>query len=54
MPRSIASGIRNSSVKKGYLCLEAEGSEIHFRNIRIMELDGGILEEGETAPKITK
>lgn len=32
-------GITNSSQKKGYLCLEAEGSEIHFRNIQIIELD---------------
>ena len=47
-------GIRNSSVKKGYLCLEAEGSEIHFRNIRIMELDGGILGEGEAAPILSR
>lgn len=32
-------GITNSSQRKGYICLEAEGSEIHFRNIQIMELD---------------
>ena len=31
-------GITNSSQKKGYICLEAEGSEIHFRNIQIIEL----------------
>lgn len=31
-------GIRDSTMRKGYLCLESEGSEIHFRNIRIMEL----------------
>jgi len=24
--------------RKGYICLESEGSEVHFRNIRIMEL----------------
>ncbi len=34
--------IRNSSVRKGYLCLESEGSEIHFRNIQILELPPGI------------
>lgn len=34
--------IRDSSVRKGYLCLESEGSEIHFRNIRILELPPGI------------
>ncbi len=32
-------GITNSSQRKGYICLEAEGSEIHFRNIQIIELD---------------
>ncbi|UCC98246.1 MAG: DUF1080 domain-containing protein [Phycisphaerales bacterium] len=26
--------------RKGYICLESEGSEIHFRNIRIRELPG--------------
>jgi len=26
--------------RKGYICLEAEGSEVHFRNIRICELAG--------------
>ena len=26
--------------RKGYICLEAEGSEVHFRNIRIRELAG--------------
>ena len=43
-------GIRNSSVKKGYLCLESEGSEIHFRNIRILELPPGMATGEETAP----
>lgn len=31
-------GISQSSQKKGYICLESEGAEIHFRNIRIIEL----------------
>ena len=26
--------------RKGYICLESEGSEVHFRNIRIRELRG--------------
>jgi hypothetical protein len=26
--------------RKGYICLESEGSEVHFRNIRIHELPG--------------
>ncbi|HUS07141.1 MAG TPA: DUF1080 domain-containing protein [Bryobacteraceae bacterium] len=31
-------GVRGSTKRKGYLCLESEGAEIHFRNIKIMEL----------------
>lgn len=45
-------GIRDSSRKKGYICLESEGSEIHFRNIRIMELPGGVLKPDEIAPVV--
>lgn len=32
-------GIAKSTQRKGYLCLESEGSEIHFRNVRILELE---------------
>ncbi|WP_372723154.1 DUF1080 domain-containing protein [Novipirellula sp.] len=42
-------GIRNASLKKGYLCLESEGREIHFRKIRIMELPDGMADETTTA-----
>ena len=35
-------GISRSTQRKGYLCLESEGAEIHFRNIKIMELPPGI------------
>lgn len=31
-------GIRESTARRGYLCLESEGAEIHFRNIWILEL----------------
>ncbi len=31
-------GIRQSTKRKGYLCLESEGAEIRFRDIRILEL----------------
>lgn len=31
-------GIRNSTQRKGYLCLEAEGAEIHMRNFRLIAL----------------
>ncbi len=36
----------HSTQKKGYLCLESEGAEIHFRNIRIMELPPGVTTPG--------
>ena len=45
-------GLRNSGRKKGYLCLESEGAEIHFRNMRILELPAGILSEDEIAPVV--
>jgi hypothetical protein len=45
-------GISRSSQKKGYLCLESEGAEIHFRNIKIMELPPGITSAEQTAPMI--
>lgn len=42
-------GVRQSSVKKGYLCLESEGAEIQFRSIRIMELPPGVITPEQTA-----
>ena len=45
-------GIRNSQYKKGYLCLESEGSEVHFQNLKIMELPNGITSPEQTAPLI--
>jgi hypothetical protein len=45
-------GLRQSSQKKGYLCLESEGAEIHFRNFTIMELPPGITTPEQTAPQI--
>jgi 3-keto-disaccharide hydrolase len=35
-------GVSKSTQKKGYLCLESEGAEIHFRNIRLLELPPGV------------
>ena len=35
-------GISRSSQRKGYLCLESEGAEIHFRNITLLELPPGV------------
>ncbi|MEQ8852320.1 MULTISPECIES: DUF1080 domain-containing protein [Gimesia] len=43
-------GVRNASIKKGYLCLESEGAEIQFRNIQIMELPPGVTTKAQTAP----
>ena len=45
-------GIRGSSQKKGYLCLESEGAEIHFRNIKIMELPAGVTAKDQAAPDL--
>lgn len=45
-------GIRDSNMRKGYLCLESEGSEIHFRNIRILELPPGGATAEQTAELI--
>ena len=43
-------GVSQSTVRKGYLCLESEGSEIHFRNIRLLELPSGRVTPEQTAP----
>jgi hypothetical protein len=43
-------GISRSTQKKGYLCLESEGAEIHFRNIQIMELPPGVTAPEQIAP----
>jgi Domain of Unknown Function (DUF1080) len=45
-------GISRSTQKKGYLCLESEGAEIHFRNIRIMELPPGVTAANQAAPQL--
>ena len=39
-------GVSKSTQKKGYLCLESEGAEIHFRNIRLLELPPGVASGG--------
>lgn len=45
-------GISHSEIKKGYLCLESEGAEIHFRNVKIMELPPGVTSAEQTAPLV--
>ncbi|MEX2436350.1 MAG: family 16 glycoside hydrolase, partial [Balneolaceae bacterium] len=43
-------GIRSPKRKKGYICPESEGAEIHFRKIDIMELPGSVISEDQIAP----
>ena len=43
-------GISQSTQKRGYICLESEGAEIHFRNIKIMELPPGVTTQEQSAP----
>jgi hypothetical protein len=38
-------GISQSTQRKGYICLESEGGEIHFRNIKIVELPAGMISD---------
>lgn len=42
-------GISKSTIKKGYLCLESEGAEIHFKNLRIVELPTGVTSQNQMA-----
>jgi hypothetical protein len=44
-------GLSHATQKKGYLCLESEGAEIHFRNLRIVELPPGVTSAEQTAPE---
>ena len=43
-------GISKASYKKGYICLESEGAEIHFRNLKIIELAPGVTSPDQIAP----
>ena len=36
----VVTSCHDAKPRKGYICLEAEGSEVHFRNIKIRELPG--------------
>lgn len=37
---TFVNGISKSTQKRGHICLESEGAEIHFRNLKIVELPG--------------
>ena len=45
-------GLQKSTQKKGYLCLESEGAEIHFRNLTIMELPPGVTTPEQIADEL--
>lgn len=45
-------GVSRSTRRKGYLCLESEGAEIHFRNVRILELPPGVTRPDQVAPAL--
>ncbi|HEV3029280.1 MAG TPA: family 16 glycoside hydrolase, partial [Planctomycetota bacterium] len=47
-------GVSKASQRKGYLSLESEGAEIHFRNIRILELPPGMATPEQSAPVVEK
>lgn len=42
-------GISKSTQKKGYICLEAEGAEIEFRNFKLIELAPGVTSAEQAA-----
>ncbi len=46
----VVSGASQCNPRKGYICLESEGSEAHFKNIRIQELPSSSPTVSETAP----
>lgn len=45
-------GIRNATIKKGYLCLESEGAEIQFRNFELVELPSGVTSQEQMVKKL--
>jgi hypothetical protein len=46
----VVSGGSEAVYRKGYICLESEGSECHFRNIRIREWPGSDPKPDQIAP----
>jgi hypothetical protein len=45
----VVSGVSKATPRKGYICLEAEGSECHFKNLRIQELPSSGATPADTA-----
>ncbi len=48
----VVNGISQATQKKGYICFESEGAQIHFRNLTIVELAPGVTSVEQTAPEI--
>ncbi|MGM0505626.1 MAG: 3-keto-disaccharide hydrolase [Bacteroidota bacterium] len=46
-------GIHSTIRKKGYICPESEGFEIHFRRFDLLELPEGVLEPHQSADKVS-
>lgn len=49
---TFVNGVSRSTRRKGYLCLESEGAEIRFRNLRILELPPGVTRPDQVAPAL--
>lgn len=47
-------GIRSAKRKKGYICPESEGFEVHFRKIDILELPGSVIAADQSAPVVLR
>jgi len=45
----VVSGGTECKPRQGYICLESEGSEVHFRNIRLQELPSSTIPSAEVA-----
>lgn len=45
----VVSGVSRTTPRKGYICLESEGSECHFRNLRIQEFPSSGATAADTA-----
>jgi hypothetical protein len=45
-------GLSQSTQKKGYICFESEGAQIHFRNLKIVELPPGVTTNEQKAAEI--
>jgi hypothetical protein len=41
---TFVNGISQSTQRKGYLCLEAEGAKIEMKNFKLIELPPGVTE----------